>query len=164
MPKSGRFEFGRCFQDLRFDLSEGESKEVAAAAHKMAKEDIRSFCYLSNYLLMSCKKMEQKGLPLAEITKQYQLILEILHGIYRPAPEIAAENKQFELHKSFKKEELMPKLEVWLEGAEDPQETLDNFIMKRADESLVHLKRFTSLMKEICLDNGGFRFKSGVKI
>lgn len=36
--------------------------------------------------------------------------------------------------------------------------------MERAEESLSHLDRFYSMMKDICEKNGGFRFKGGVKI
>lgn len=42
---------------LSFDLSEKEAKEVAAIGYKMAKEDVRSFCFLLNYLLLSCKTL-----------------------------------------------------------------------------------------------------------
>jgi hypothetical protein len=56
-PKSGKTSFGGCFQSLKFDFSPEESKKVAAVAFKMAKEDIRSFCFLSNYFLLSSKRL-----------------------------------------------------------------------------------------------------------
>jgi hypothetical protein len=36
--------------------------------------------------------------------------------------------------------------------------------MEKADESVANLKRFLDLIRPICEDNGGFRFKAGVKI
>jgi hypothetical protein len=36
----------------------------------MAKEDVRSFIFLSNYLLLSCKNLEKEGVPLVEIKER----------------------------------------------------------------------------------------------
>lgn len=87
-PNSGRHLYGLCFQNLKFDLTSEESKKVAAVAFKMAKEDVRSFCFLSNYFLLSSKALESKGVPLEQIKQKYEDILKMLSGLYRAAPEI----------------------------------------------------------------------------
>ena len=56
-----------CFKDLKFDFSDKEADQVAKATKEMANEDIRSFCFLSGYLLKSCYKMEKEGKSLKEI-------------------------------------------------------------------------------------------------
>jgi len=70
-------------------------------------------------------------------------------------------------HKSFKKEELVPKLSINLKPYKDQKEkekALNDFIMERAKESMEHYDKFNSIIKDICYKNDGFRFKSGVKI
>jgi hypothetical protein len=74
-PKSGKKRFEGCFQALKFNLSEEECHEVAAVAFRMTKEDIRSFIFLSNYLLLSCKNLEKKGVSLVEIQKRLSEII-----------------------------------------------------------------------------------------
>jgi hypothetical protein len=83
---------------------------VAAVAFKMAKEDVRSFIFLSNYLLLSCKNLEKKGVALSEIQKRLLEIIAILGRKYPPAPEIWAEEEHFKIHSSYIKKDLIPKI------------------------------------------------------
>ena len=86
---------------------------------------------------------------------------------YRPAPEIEAKDAAFEVHPSFKKTELIPKLEINLsefKTNEEKDNALNDFIMERAAESKSHYEKFYNLIKEICLKNNGFGMKAGLKI
>lgn len=49
-------------------------------------------------------------------------------------------------------------------GRPDPEEALNNFIKERAKEAESQKKRFIALMKNICHQNDGFRFKADVKV
>jgi hypothetical protein len=90
-----------------------------------------------------------------------------LNDKYRPAPEIEAKDAVFEVHHSFKKTELIPKLEInlsKLKSNEEKDTALNDFIMERAAESKHHYKKFYNIIKEICVRNNGFGMKAGLKI
>ena len=86
---------------------------------------------------------------MAEITAHFERVIEMLSKDYPAAPQIEAPEEQFSIHKSYKLQDLMPRLEITLKGQENPVEALDNFIMKRAEEALLHKDRFDSMMKQI---------------
>lgn len=67
----------------------------------MAKEDVRSFIFLSNYLLLSCKKLEKEKVPLSDIEKRLVKIISSLDSKYKPAPKIWAESDHFKRHESY---------------------------------------------------------------
>ena len=89
---------------------------MAAIGNEMAKELNGSFCFLSNYLYGSCLALCDKGVPTKEIEKNYQEILMRLCKRYRPAPKIEGENDVLDFHQSFKRSDLIPKLEIDLQG------------------------------------------------
>jgi hypothetical protein len=71
-----------------------------------------------------------------------------LNDKYRPAPEIEAKDAVFEVHHSFKKTELIPKLEInlsKLKSNEEKDTALNDFIMERAAESKHHYKKFYNI-------------------
>ena len=52
----------------------------------MCKEDLRAFCFLTNYFLVSLFKIEKENKDMKACEDKYNEILTILSKEYRPAP------------------------------------------------------------------------------
>lgn len=89
---------------------------MAAITHQMAKEHLKSFFFLSNYLYTSCLALSDGGVSIQQIESSYNDILKKLCQQFPPAPSITGKNDTLDCHVSFLNKELEPKLEISLRG------------------------------------------------
>ena len=76
-------KYPHSFLDLNFDLSDKEVKEVAGAVRNMCRTDPGAFSFLSNYMVLSCLRMEEQGTGLKVIEETY---LKTLKGLCEEYP------------------------------------------------------------------------------
>ena len=57
---------------MKFDLSIDETKVVAARVKDMCKRQLSAFCYLSNYFILSIRKLEKRGVKNQAIEERYK--------------------------------------------------------------------------------------------
>jgi hypothetical protein len=62
-----KLDYDHSFFDLKFDFTPHEVRQVAAAVKTLCKYDIRAFCYLTNYLYLSCISLEKSKAKLSDI-------------------------------------------------------------------------------------------------
>lgn len=74
----------------------------------MAREDLGSFFFLSNYLFGSCLKLSDQGVPIEQIETRYLAILNNLCEIYKAAPQPTGEVEFLRFHKNSQTKESLP--------------------------------------------------------
>ena len=66
-PLSNKSEYDHSYLDLKFDLSIEEVRKVTKVVKEMFRIDMRSFIFLTNYLLKSCYNLEAQGQSIKEV-------------------------------------------------------------------------------------------------
>ncbi len=89
-PESRPSHVDHCYLDLKFDLSLEQARKVAKVVKEMCNYDLRSFAFLSNYLMKSCIILEQKGEKIIDIEDKLLKILNTLGVENPPAPSLDA--------------------------------------------------------------------------
>lgn len=131
-PKSQKYYYGGFFQELKTDLEIENCIKVAGVAKSMAKDHLGSFCFLSNYLFLSCLELIKGGIPISKVEERYEVVIKTLQKLYPPVPLIENKNHILDIHSNFKDLKIVPKIEIDLSTSANKQDTLDQFIWEQA--------------------------------
>lgn len=159
--------YTHCYLNLQYSLSAEEVSRVAEAVKYQCRYNHKAFCFLTNYLLRACRRMEdQDNACIREIEDTLVATISKLIKDNPPSNSLEGEEHLLLKHSSFRLDRTQyPAKTLHLRNVPRDKkiELLENFIQSRARDAQRNSGAFAHLIKDVCARTGS-NLTTGVKI